>query len=158
MRLRRLGAVITVLLTGSLVLALPAWAASVSAVEYRFSPPALTISVGQSVTWTNAGKVPHTTTSDGNLWDSGALNPGQSFTFTFRSAGTFSYHCQFHRALGMVGVIVVRSASGGSSSRGLPNTGSNLEPLLWFGSGLVVLGGALLLAAWRRPWVRRSMR
>ena len=59
------------------------------------------------MTWTNNGPSRHTTTSDTNLWDSGSLNAGQQFQFTFNGLGTFSYHCNIHPF--MTGVINVVS-------------------------------------------------
>jgi len=84
-----------------LALALPGVA---GATEYEveipglfYVPGDLVVLVGDTVTWTNqeAG-VPHTTTSDTGVWDSGTLNTGQSFSFTFTQAGTFTYHCTIH--------------------------------------------------------------
>src|SRR5205823_7661573 len=81
----------------------PALAASVSAVDFHFVPKTVTINVGDTVTWSNNGKSPHTVTANGGSFNSGNLNPGQSFSHTFTSAGTFAYHCQYHQNLGMVG-------------------------------------------------------
>jgi plastocyanin len=78
--------------------------------DFAFSPPALMIQVGESVTWTNNDSVPHTTTSDTGVWDSGPLQPGASFSQTFASAGSFTYHCMIHPF--MTGSIVVLPASG----------------------------------------------
>src|SRR5439155_11729646 len=78
--------------------------------DFFFQPMTKTISVGQAVRWTNQGTAPHTSTSgtppvpDG-LWDSGTLNPGNSFTHTFSTAGTFHYYCAVHPF--MEGDIVV---------------------------------------------------
>ena len=57
-----------------------------------------TVAVGTTVAWTNRDGVPHTTTedSDANIWDSFSMQPGQSFSFTFTEAGTFSYFCAIH--------------------------------------------------------------
>jgi LPXTG-motif cell wall-anchored protein len=144
----------------------PAEAAShsVTAANFSFSPSTLTIDVGDSVTWTNnAVETPHTSTSDNGAWDSGTINPGQSFTHTFSTAGTFPYHCAFHQAQGMVGTIVVRGStptpSGGGSGSGppitaepgLPNTGSStVLPFLWLGVAFVVAGLAVLYGMRRR--------
>ena len=57
------------------------------------------------MTWTNDGGVIHTTTSTDGLWDSGILDPGGTFSFTFDEAGTFEYLCSLHPS--MVGTIVV---------------------------------------------------
>jgi plastocyanin len=80
-----------------------------------FNPPTITIHVGQTVVWRNDDTAPHTTTSgscSGNVctptpgWDSGTLNPGQSFSHTFDMAGTFSYYCRIHGEV-MQGTVVV---------------------------------------------------
>jgi plastocyanin len=77
--------------------------------QLRFVPDPITITVGTTVTWTNvATDIPHTTTSDTGLWDSGNRNPGQTFSFTFNTPGTFTYHCTYHQSVGMTGTITVR--------------------------------------------------
>ena len=60
---------------------------------------------GTRVKWVNRGSNPHTTTANSGKWDSGTLNPGQSFARRFRKVGTFRYHCEIHD--GMTGKIVV---------------------------------------------------
>ncbi len=86
----------------------------VSATPYVFTLSSVTINAGDTVTWTNnstvASGIPHTSTSDTGVWDSGTLNPGQSFSHTFAAAGTFPYHCDFHQNIGMVGTITVNAA------------------------------------------------
>ena len=74
--------------------------------DYAFTPPTLTVPVGTTVTWTNTDAVPHTATASDGSFDSGNLNPGQSFAFTFRTRGTYPYVCQYHA--GMQGSIVVQ--------------------------------------------------
>jgi len=135
----------------ALVIGGPAQAAShsVSAVDFQFSPATLTINVGDSVTWTNnASQTPHTATADGGSFDSGNLDPGQSYTHTFSSAGTFAYHCQYHQSQGMVGTIVVQAGATepGSTSSPLPNTGSSSlsGPFVIFGL-LFLIAGAFVL-------------
>jgi plastocyanin len=63
---------------------------------FAFSKNPLTIKVGTKVTWTNQDSVPHTATADNSSWDSGPLQKGQSFSFTFNKAGQVSYHCEIH--------------------------------------------------------------
>jgi len=70
-----------------------------------FNPGSLTVTAGTTVTWTNRGNRGHTVTSDQGAFDSGTLNPGSTFSFTFKDKGTFSYHCNFHS--GMAAKIVV---------------------------------------------------
>ncbi len=70
-----------------------------------FRPRSVTIQRGTRVRWVNRGSNPHTTTSDGGLWDSGILESGESFSRRFRRVGTFRYHCEIH--VGMTARIVV---------------------------------------------------
>ncbi|HET8629075.1 MAG TPA: plastocyanin/azurin family copper-binding protein [Thermomicrobiales bacterium] len=79
--------------------------------HYVFGPQTLTVAVGDTVTWRNTSDVPHTSTANDGAWDSGNVAPGQSFSFTFTRAGTYAYYCQYHRAMGMVGTIVVQAAA-----------------------------------------------
>lgn len=78
---------------------------SISIANLAFSKPALTVAVGTTVTWMNNDNVTHTVTSDNGTFDSGNLNPGSSFSYTFNTAGTYSYHCKIHTY--MTGVITV---------------------------------------------------
>ena len=65
--------------------------------SFGFSPAALTISVGTTVSWRNTTSVPHTVTSnDGRTFNSGTISPGRTFSFKFTSAGRFPYHCNIH--------------------------------------------------------------
>jgi plastocyanin len=74
-----------------------------------FEPATITINVGDTVTWRNIDDVPHTSTSDDGVWDSGALAAGEEFSFTFEEAGTYPYFCEFHP--GMEGTVVVQEAA-----------------------------------------------
>jgi plastocyanin len=77
----------------------------VSIIDFAFDPQVETISLGDTVRWTNNGSAPHTSTSDQPLWDSGTLTSGQSFSFQFNTVGTFPYHCSIHPAMtGTIGV------------------------------------------------------
>jgi hypothetical protein len=81
---------------------------NVSIIDFAFIPEVDTISLGDSIRWTNNGAMPHTSTSDAkSLWDSGTLDPGESFTFQFNTVGSYPYHCEFHPS--MTGTIVVLS-------------------------------------------------
>ncbi|MDP2660203.1 MAG: cupredoxin domain-containing protein [Dehalococcoidia bacterium] len=82
----------------------------VTMVDNAFQPQSITIQVGDSVTWVNNGATSHTATSDNALWDSGIMPPGQSFSRSFSSTGTFQYRCSIHGSLGMIGTIVVQAA------------------------------------------------
>ena len=78
-------------------------------VDFAFDPANLTIPVGATVTWTNAGSRPHTVTADDGSFDSGRLDPGEQFSQTFDQPGTYTYHCGFHPD--MQGSIVVTEAA-----------------------------------------------
>src|SRR6266849_7406524 len=65
--------------------------------SYSFSPAMLTIKVGTTLIWKDVSSAPHTVTSDdGMTFDSGTVSVGSSFRFTFKTAGSFSYHCNIH--------------------------------------------------------------
>lgn len=74
-----------------------------------YTPQNLYVPVGSIVKWTNYDTMIHTVTSDNNLFDSGAIAQGQSWSFTFNTIGDFPYHCIPHPF--MTGVIHVRSAA-----------------------------------------------
>jgi hypothetical protein len=63
-----------------------------------YSPASLEVSVGDTVTWTNMDTAPHTVTvtSGPEKFDSGNLQKGESFSFTFSKAGTYAYYCAVH--------------------------------------------------------------
>ena len=64
---------------------------------FTFKPKTITIAVGTTVKWTNTTTVAHTVTSDdGKTFNSGIINPGGTFKFTFTTKGTFGYHCMIH--------------------------------------------------------------
>jgi plastocyanin len=74
-----------------------------------FGPATLTVTVGDTVTWTNADSMPHTASAEDGAFDSGNLDPGQAFSFTFTEPGTYEYRCDYHSD--MQGTIVVEAAA-----------------------------------------------
>lgn len=87
----------------------------VEAQDNKFVPADITISVGDTVTFTNTGQLPHTATLKDGSFDSGNLNSGDSKEFTFKSAGTYDYVCTYHLSLGMKGTITVAEAGTGDA-------------------------------------------
>lgn len=74
--------------------------------NFSFSPVTLSVKTGATVTWTNNDSATHTVTSDADgILNSPSLSSGQSFSYTFSTPGTFSYHCAVHPM--MKGTIVV---------------------------------------------------
>ena len=78
-------------------------AASVSIKNFAFNPTPLNIKVGTTVTWTNNDSAPHQIKSSD--FNSNILSNGQSFSFTFSTAGTYNYSCAIHTY--MHGQIIV---------------------------------------------------
>lgn len=64
--------------------------------NFAFSPDPITISVGDTVKWTNADSAAHTVASDTNTFKSGALANSGTFSQKFDTAGTYPYHCSIH--------------------------------------------------------------
>ena len=72
---------------------------------FAFSPETLTISIGDTVAWTNKESATHTATADGGEFDSGNLGNGDTFSHTFTAAGTYTYYCKIHTS--MTATIIV---------------------------------------------------
>jgi FtsP/CotA-like multicopper oxidase with cupredoxin domain len=87
--------------------AAPGAGTTITQVDNRFTPSKLTVPVGTTVTWMNNGTNFHTTTSFDGLWDSGLLDHGQTYSFTFDKPGTYKFYCRQHILQGMSGVITV---------------------------------------------------
>jgi len=49
-----------------------------------------------AVTWTNAGKVPHSVAAQDGSWSTGEIAPGKSVTLRFKAPGDFTYICNEH--------------------------------------------------------------
>jgi plastocyanin len=95
---------------------------SVSILDFSFNPGSITVNRGDTVQWTNNGKVPegHDVTGDG--LDSGLLHPGDSYAYTFKNTGSFSYICTIHPS--MKGTVKVLGRSSGNSGANVGSDGS----------------------------------
>jgi plastocyanin len=79
----------------------------VAAKDNQFTPPAIQVTAGTTVTWTFDDRfVPHDVRGDG--FTSGDPRRGGSFTHTFDRPGTYAYRCTLHD--GMDGRVVVTGA------------------------------------------------
>src|SRR5262249_6557619 len=76
--------------------------------NFSFSPETLTVAPGTKVTWVNRDDIPHTATSADKprMFNSGALDTDQEFSFVFERPGTYRYFCAVHPK--MTGQIIVK--------------------------------------------------
>lgn len=72
----------------------------------RFEPQALTVKIGDTVTWVNKDPFPHTATSQAGGFDSKEIAPGQSWRYTTTRPGVFPYVCTLHPT--MKGTLTVQ--------------------------------------------------
>jgi plastocyanin len=72
-----------------------------------FDPKAVTVKVGQKITWTNDDSTNHNVTADsGADFKSKDFGKGATFDFTADKAGTIKYECTLHP--GMTATITVQ--------------------------------------------------
>ena len=71
------------------------YAGRVSITSSGYSPIELLITDGGTVLWTNNDNAVHTVTADNGSFDSGDLQPGSTFVYTF-IRGVYTYHCKNH--------------------------------------------------------------
>jgi plastocyanin len=105
------------LLARAPVAAQSAVGADVRLVNFTFDPGTLTVPAGTTVAWTNDDSAVHTVTADDGSFDSGRLDPGETFSVTFDTPGEFAYHCGFHPR--MQGTIVVTEATEPAGDSGI---------------------------------------
>ena len=99
---------------GALTVSMPDGAWNPANADTAYLPAEIRVEVGDTVTWTNDDTVIHTVTSGtstgvvttaDDLFGSGPMVPGDSFSHTFTEAGTFDYFCTPHPW--MTGTVVV---------------------------------------------------
>jgi aldose sugar dehydrogenase len=81
--------------------------------DKAFAPNPMNIKIGDIVTWKNTDVETHTVTSGSSAsgsdnvseFDSGLIDPGQSFEHKFEKAGRYRYSCMIHPS--MNGEIIV---------------------------------------------------
>ena len=63
-----------------------------------YAPDNITVVVGinNTVIWTNNDNEPHTVTASDGSFNSGNMNPGVTFTYTFTKPGIYTYICTYH--------------------------------------------------------------
>ncbi len=79
--------------------------------SHSFSPSSATIKSGTRVTWTNSDSSSHTVSADNASYNSGTLQPGQTYSLVFSAKGEYTYYCAFHGGpggAGMSGKLIVQ--------------------------------------------------
>jgi plastocyanin len=72
---------------------------AIEVVDIDYDPREESVASGTTVKWTNTGDLPHTVTKregPGDDFDSGTMQPGDSFEQTFDTPGEIAYHCTIH--------------------------------------------------------------
>jgi plastocyanin len=83
--------------------------ASVSIDHSTFIPSEIIVAPGTTVTWVNNESMPHTVADLNKGFRSKTLVKDATFSFTFTTAGDYSYLCSIHP--NMKGKVIVKSAS-----------------------------------------------
>lgn len=133
---------------------------AISIIQKTFQPADLTIQAGQTVTWTVTQAIadPHSVTSGsptdakpGTVFDSGIKlrNDGDSFSFTFTTAGTYPYFCAVHPDT-MHGTITVQAAS--DSGAGTPSPDGSGKLI----TAIVLIAGIVVFFGWARIYRRMN--
>jgi plastocyanin len=124
-----------------LLQAAPAAAQSTTEVDIQdstFATADVTIEVGDTVTWTQTGSLPHSVTADDGTFDSSpdcaggseCLGEGGVFSHTFDEPGEYAYYCRVHGApggVGMAGVVTVTAAGSEPGDGADEDTGMDAE-------------------------------
>lgn len=71
--------------------------------DFAFHPDSLKIHTGDTVVFQNDDQAVHNVSAD--AFQSGDVQPGKSWSYTFSKAGTYTYVCTYHD--GMKGTITV---------------------------------------------------
>lgn len=93
---------------------LPPNTVEVKMINLQFVPQTVTVPVGTTVRWVNQDQTAHMPMSDNfdptktvaGAFSSKPLSPGDTFDFTFKTPGTYKYHCNIHGY--MTGTVIVQ--------------------------------------------------
>ncbi|HTH60633.1 MAG TPA: cupredoxin family copper-binding protein [Paraburkholderia sp.] len=64
--------------------------------NFMFSPMALTVKAGTTVTWKNMDGEPHVVVNDAGLFRSAALDQNDTYQFKFDKPGVYNVFCSIH--------------------------------------------------------------
>ena len=83
---------------------------TVSVLDSCFNGIAHTAPLGETLTVSNDGEIPHTLTAVDGSFDTGQLAPGETTTLSFDEAGIYKVFCTLHGSVdgsGMAGLLIV---------------------------------------------------
>jgi hypothetical protein len=140
------------------LLALPALAAQeVRLTDDGFSPRTVRVDPGEDIVWINATDEVATVVGEDGTWDSGPLQPGETFSVALRQPGTVRYATADGEAEGQIRVRPAAdqvatedngdeadAADDAAPAAALPNTGQPAGILLGFALLLVGFGAITL--------------
>jgi plastocyanin len=108
-RLARLAAVASALLFVAMAASASAAVRPVDIADFKFVPQTVTITAGDTVTWTNRDAAAHSARV-GGVGTTAVLTQGRSGSLVFMNAGTFPYDCGVHGS-SMTGTVIVQAAA-----------------------------------------------
>ena len=130
---------------------------TVDSTNLRFTPSTLTINEGDTLRFVWGGQaLPHNSVEENGVFDSGdpERNVDYGHVFDYDSAGTYSFFCEPHEAVGMTGSVTVVDVDApvdeeqnntiGTSTNEGESTSNNVQ--LGLAVGMIALLGA---AMWR---------
>jgi plastocyanin len=79
---------------------------NVNITNLNFVPTTVYVPIGKTVNWINNDNVIHTVTSVTGSFDSGSIDPGTTYSYTFNQTGTYEYSCTIHASIPHGRVIV----------------------------------------------------
>jgi plastocyanin len=78
----------------------------VDVIDNDYKPAVVQIPVGSTITFNFTGAAAHSVTDDYGRFDSGIKTHGNTWDYTFTTAGTYTYYCTLHHV--MQGKITVQ--------------------------------------------------
>jgi len=121
--------------------------ASNKIVNFEFTPTAMTVTAGTSITWTNTADRPHTVTDRGGTFDN-LIAPGANATVSFTVPGTYHYFCRINPSK-MNGIIIVNPGPQPAATNRVEALAPAREgaPLQFLPNNLTVQAGSTILFA-----------
>ena len=87
----------------------------------QFMPDDKTVEKGATITWINKDSYAHAITTPNGLFDSGNIEGGETYEYTFDSLGTYQIQCTIHPD--MTGIVTVATNADDTSND--DNTGDD---------------------------------